>query len=1616
MSLLTFDLEIDRKSNRLKQLGWTFLNVEYRGTDIKALNKVWQEASVVIGHNLINFDWPHLQRLGHGLSWPPRPLLDTLFLSVLLFPKKPYHRLVKDYHLTGDEANNPLADVRLTQEVLSDLLQAWHDLPAPWQQIYQSLLHDKPGFEGFFALLHEAHKSPVTDLPRLVQQQLQGLICSKAERSKYIQQQPIELAYALAIIGTKDRHSVLPPWLLFQFPHVVKVLDELRQVANWTCSCTYCAKMHPTKALQRYFGYPSFRRFPEDGAVPLQEQVVRAALAGQSILAIFPTGGGKSLTFQLPTLIKAEATHALTVVISPLQSLMKDQVDNLLQRGITDAVTINGLLSPLERTEALNRVREGGANILYISPESLRSLTIFKLLKGRQIDRFVIDEAHCFSSWGQDFRVDYLYIGRFLRKLAEAKNRTIPIPVSCFTATAKPQVIEDIRQYFLTQNDLKLHVYQTHATRTNLSYHVLQADTDEEKFQHLLQLLEAADGPAIIYVSRTKRAEKLAEQLQRSGLKAAAYHGQLESEQKVQVQNAFVQDNTVDVIVATSAFGMGVDKDNVKLVVHYHISDSLENYLQESGRAGRDQHLQAKCYVLFSRDDLDAHFNLLNQTKLSQKEINQLWIGIKNFRKKEFKKSALEIARKAGWDTEMRDLETRVKTALVALEECKFILREENHARVFAQSLVEKSVEAGNPILKKQYQDSQALKKAKAVFKALVSGAHRQEELRIDAIADRLGISRQEVSELIENFRKIGLLSQEDQDLSCYFFSGSGKKNSLNQFKEKRELEKQLFQHIFPSEHLSSKKITLRSVNEALLELGLSSSELVIQNLLNYWQISQFIKKERIDRNNELYELTRIRPHEFIQEDIRQREFAGGICLDLFNKVYQPGATPSPEDNNTKLLEFSMIGLQKKIEPILNFTPSKNFYHRLLLYLHHIRAIELKDGLLIYYNPMKIIRIQENNYKQFTQSDYGHLNQFYKSKTEQIHIVGAYAQKKLDMQQDAMQFVSDYFSLDYQEFLKKYFSKEKRKTLHRSITEERFNKLFGSLSTEQLSIVNDQDHDRILVGAGPGSGKTHLLVHKVASILLTEDTKPDQLLMLTFSRPAAEEFKSRLIKLVGPMAYDVTISTYHSYAFRLMGRLGNLDRANFILQGANTALQKKTIPLDRIQSKKVLVVDEYQDISADEYAFLQTIIKIAEDIRVLVVGDDDQNIYEFRGADVNYMRQFAALQGAKQHFLTINYRAASNLLAFTNRFLESTFTSDRLKKGITLEAHRKENGQIEIHSYQHPNLLYPLIEQVVSFQRPGSTAILTNTNEEAYQVYSALKEKGLPATLLVRQDSFRLANLLEVRTFTELLRQNQQDKTGLLDANWDKVKAFWQAKFKDSANADLANRIISTFEGKNPKKFWAIWQEYVQEARIEDFHQVETEKILVSTMHKAKGKEFDAVFLLLENYLLSSEERKRLLYVAMTRAKDFLSIHSNSLRFSTDRIPNIRLVENKAVHPAPSTLILETSMSDIWLSYYGEPWIKNAVEQLHSGQTLYAKSERPGRFYTQQNEEVAVLSKEFSEKLKGYLGQYKVQEVQVGHIVVWFQEDTGRQLRVVLPRLVLVRKESGTNYSIQNKL
>lgn len=424
------DTEIKPKTGKVLDIGGVKEDgSNFHQASIAKFIEFLKGSHFVCGHNILHHDLEYIREAVKTAG--VRAAIDTLFWSPLLFPTKPYHALLKDDKLQRDAINNPLLDAQKAKHLFHDEVAAFAQLDEQLKRIFYVLLFNKKEFGSFFRYI--GYSAPTEALEDLISHRFQGSICENASLAPAIADHPIELAYSLAIIDSLVRHkqtySITPPWVLKNYPHTERIMRVLR---NRPCvtGCHYCERAFDAhSALKRFFGHTSFKTFAGE---PLQEKAVHAAIAARSIIAVFPTGGGKSITFQLPALLSGENSRALTVVISPLQSLMKDQVDNLEKARITAAVTINGLLDPIERAKSIERVEDGSASLLYISPELLRSNTIRKLLLGRKIERFVIDEAHCLSSWGQDFRVDYLYIAPFIKDLQQTKSLAegIPVPVS----------------------------------------------------------------------------------------------------------------------------------------------------------------------------------------------------------------------------------------------------------------------------------------------------------------------------------------------------------------------------------------------------------------------------------------------------------------------------------------------------------------------------------------------------------------------------------------------------------------------------------------------------------------------------------------------------------------------------------------------------------------------------------------------------------------------------------------------------------------------------------------------------------------------------------------------------------------------------------------------------------------------------------------------------------------------------------------------------------------------------------------------------------------------------------------------------------------------------------
>ena len=619
-----------------------------------------------------------------------RSPIDTLWLNPLAFPSNPYHHLVKHHHdgrLQAGHVNDPEMDARLVFQVLRNQLTALTQQNADQPDgvaAFHFLSTRMENSGGFDAVFQEVRGAPAPG-PLAAREAIFRLLAGRACERRIEQtlnrlsspRLGWPMAYALSWILVAGGDSVMPPWVRAQFREAALIVRHLRDTNCENPDCVWCSERNdPVRALSRWFGFDAFRAHPvDDMGRSLQERIVDEAMRGASVLGILPTGTGKSVCYQIPALSKFDKTGALTVVISPLVALMADQVQGMARAGISSAVTVNGMLSMPERQDALDRVRMGEAAMLLISPEQLRSNSVRSVLAQREIGLWVLDESHCVSKWGHDFRPDYRYVSRFIK---ESSIDEPPAPVLCLTATAKPEVVRDIRDHFQSRLERKLMLLDGGAVRTNLSFEVRPTQRGT-KLADILDVIEAKlplDGAsgAVAYCATRSETQRVADFLREQGLSAERFHAGLTPEEKREIQERF-RIGELRIIAATNAFGMGIDKPDIRLVVHGDIPGSLENYLQEAGRAGRDG-AHANCVLLFSAEDVERQFSLSARSRLARHEIGAILKALRRLDDR-MKKSGTVVATSGEVVRAERDQEferdsatddTRVKTAVSWLE------------------------------------------------------------------------------------------------------------------------------------------------------------------------------------------------------------------------------------------------------------------------------------------------------------------------------------------------------------------------------------------------------------------------------------------------------------------------------------------------------------------------------------------------------------------------------------------------------------------------------------------------------------------------------------------------------------------------------------------------------------------------------------------------------------------------------------------------------------------------------------------------------------------------------------------------------------------------------------
>lgn len=873
--------------------------------------------------------------------------------------------------------------------------------------------------------------------------------------------------------------------------------------------------------------------------------------------------------------------------------------------------------------------------------------------------------------------------------------------------------------------------------------------------------------------------------------------------------------------------------------------------------------------------------------------------------------------------------------------------------------------------------------------------------------------------------RQEGILA-DTRDISAYLQDISDKQRKPQQMLENfAKLERYILEHI-PDESLH---ITYKQLNDNAVHDGNNTStEKKIRTLLYFLAVKGYAHKKEDGVRNLI--VTRDKDIETIIKRFERRiEVCRFIIERLYSLAEENSKTITEESNNSSSVDSKEKPLQFSVVELLNDLKSSNQslfsdfsslqledVEEALLYLSKIGAMKLEGGFLVLYNAMAIKRIKEPRL-HYKQEDYRMLNEFYKQKIQQIHIVGEYANLMVRDYDAALQYVQDYFQMDYHCFISKYFKGNRETEIERNVTPSKYKKLFGMLSKRQKEIIDDHESRCIVVAAGPGSGKTRVLVHKLASLLLLEDVKHEQLLMLTFSRAAATEFKQRLMQLIGNAAHFVEIKTFHSYCFDLLGRVGNLDEAGDVVKQAAEMINNGEVEPNRI-SKTVLVIDEAQDMSKDDYALVSALMKANEEMRVIAVGDDDQNIYEFRGSNSQYLYELTQTEHSRFIEMTENYRSLRHIVNAANDFAHNI--RQRIKSTPIISM-SQEDGEVRIvkHPYEIQEkkvyMYQPILEDVTrllgsnaskeadasSRKKNETISILTQTNEEAVIMLALLHSHGIKAKLVQSMDGLRFWNLAEVRYFLKKIDQGlKETKSPIIpDDIWEAAKQQTFQKYATSQALPYLRRSLQIFEQTNRAKYYSDLREFVFESSVEDFCDISKSDIVVSTIHKAKGHEFDHVLMLITHPEHPTDDILRRYYVGMTRAKRTLTIHTNGNLF--DSLKSAQHLYDAQAYDEPNEIVLQLSHKDVNLGF-SKPH-KDTILCLRSGMPLTYHDyclclPSTGR-------DIAQLSIKMKEELgKWELKGYKVTAARIRFIVAWKSKDAPRDEKesaIVLADLVM---------------
>ncbi len=1054
---------------------------------------------VICGHNFRRFD--SLYFFKKYPEFRPWLVIDTLELSVIFQPIKLFHKLQKNYKPSNYALNNPLEDARATKHLLHDLLMCFLDKPLSLQETYRWLLtcgteEADSAYQELFGLLNFEKDIPPTlsALPKeaiteFEQNYLQWFFENGASQSFNCR-----LCVAALIAWKYESHQTtnapaMAKWLthLEEFPEILEKL---------------CPLMPDKFTYHSYLENFGLKFFKHE-----QEEVVQAVLRGMNPLVVIATGGGKSLCYQLPALMLSCTQKGFTVVISPLQALMVDQVNGLTEKGLDFATFINGNISPKERQKRLEQLRNGEKDLLYISPEQLRSLSIRELLQERLPSLVVFDEAHCISQWGHDFRPDYRYAPKFISELYQNQQRELPL-MAFMTATATVDVREDIKSLF-AEHHILINEICSSSVRTNLTYEIIPT-SKQAKEQTLITEVKNAitlGGAVLVYTATRKNTERLTKLLAQNYIEARFYHGKIPKEDKNEILQKF-KTKELNVIVATCAFGMGIDRSDVRAVIHHVMSGNLESYVQETGRAGRDNN-RAICTLLFDPQDAETLFKLQRFNQLSEPEIRNLFLAVRELRDRIYGKEKVseeyfwvttnEIFQTSDLDEEFASQDeqrnTKIKVALHYLETFGMIERAENQSSFIEFDLTHSVSEESLKTFDCYAYKHNLPNYRKAEFRPLILAMHyakaycqyQDAPYPLEKLSDDSGLSIKELKHRIKELQKaeVCTLKIPTTILITKIDKGNRKNDTRTKYEKHRSLEKQINEEIINliGDHQEI-QINCRALATRLdpdRKHKLSSG--IILEILEGWNFLKWIHYKKV--RSDVVKITKFA----VPEHFAHYQNLINAIIDV---LYQ--ALGEEKGTCLRLSQDLVVTLS-----IINQIASPQAWEledleQALTWMHRHTLIRLTDGLNLCHQSMKVRVIKGSQKDKVTREYPKKVKPHYDEQTRRTHIMLNYGQQHQQPEFYPQEYIANYFSLPKSQFSIQY-PKTDGEEAKRPVTQEDYDQIINPLNLLQREIVLCE-FPAISVIAGPGSGKTRTIVHRIAYLVKVKRVDPARIIAL----------------------------------------------------------------------------------------------------------------------------------------------------------------------------------------------------------------------------------------------------------------------------------------------------------------------------------------------------------------------------------------------------------------------------------------------------------------------------------------------------------------------------------------